>query len=560
VFIHQYTSYAPILIKSLNVELLQAKKLRQRGEKEMVEPISTGIAVAVSFLVQHTPDWLHTLQDTLLDKGKEVAMEEAKERWHEYRDEKKNERDLLQHLEMTLKNAAEGGLARFDTPEERDQYRNILTFLSQSGSPHDLLCREALRLFTLSDSPDFTELAEKYNLRQRISALAEHRQHEEINAAPYLSSFFKALIAQLYADPFFRQQMSDVIKVRAALIAQQFLPEIVTALHHIEEAVAHDYTSEQVTKDVRAYATHIEKVFHRLKMVGIVLKDKNPDPELNGIFVPIRAAMQDQAIPEEKRYGSIVTLLERYPYLVLLGGPGSGKSTVTRHLAWSHTFANLSNSTMPNLHLLSGYPLPLRIELRRITEDRRQHAGYNFLSYASEVLLGREGIEINSQMFKNLLEQRKMLLLFDGLDEVATLDERRRLVEEIEHFADLYPGNYILVTSRPVGYDLARFADPQFSHAQVQEFDNEQIRLFLERWYTYVLRLSPIPHDDRQELETLLRTLKDNPRLHKLAVNPLLLTVITALHRYERLPDRRVLIYDSAPFRHSLDRLKEAEG
>jgi hypothetical protein len=29
-----------------------------------------------------------------------------------------------------------------------------------------------------------------------------------------------------------------------------------------------------------------------------------------------------------------------------------------------------------------------------------------------------------------------------------------------------------------------------------------------------------------------------------LAANPLLLTVITALHRYERLPDRRILVYD----------------
>ena len=32
--------------------------------------------------------------------------------------------------------------------------------------------------------------------------------------------------------------------------------------------------------------------------------------------------------------------------------------------------------------------------------------------------------------------------------------------------------------------------------------------------------------------------------MHKLAENPLLLTVITALHRYERLPDRRVQAYD----------------
>ena len=139
-------------------------------------------------------------------------------------------------------------------------------------------------------------------------------------------------------------------------------------------------------------------------------------------------------------------------------------------------------------------------------------------------------------MFKELLERRTMLLLFDGLDEVATLDERRLLVEEIEHFASCYPGNRVLVTSRPVGYELAPFSSQLFSRAQVQEFDNDQIRQFLERWYTHVLRLSPIPQDDQQELETLFETLKENTRLHRLAENPLLLTVITTLHRYERLP------------------------
>src|SRR5207245_1747875 len=102
-------------------------------------------------------------------------------------------------------------------------------------------------------------------------------------------------------------------------------------------------------------------------------------------------------------------------YVVLLGGPGSGKSTVTRHLAWSHASANLpdSSASLSDTPLLSGNPLPLRIELRRLTEDRRQHPDYNFLSYATGVLLAREGIEINPQMFKELLERRAMLLLFD---------------------------------------------------------------------------------------------------------------------------------------------------
>ncbi|MBA2679377.1 MAG: hypothetical protein H0U76_13385, partial [Ktedonobacteraceae bacterium] len=121
---------------------------------------------------------------------------------------------------------------------------------------------------------------------------------------------------------------------------------------------------------------------------------------------------------------------------------------------------------------------------------------------------------------------------------------RRMLVEEIEHFALSYPGNRVLVTSRPVGYDLTRISHPLFSHAEVQGFDDSQIRQFLNNWYTAVLRLSPIPQSEQEELNLLLTTLQENSRLHKLAENPLLLTVITVLHRYERLPDRRVLVYD----------------
>ncbi len=98
-------------------------------------------------------------------------------------------------------------------------------------------------------------------------------------------------------------------------------------------------------------------------------------------------------------------------------------------------------------------------------------------------------MEINSQMFKELLERRTMLLLFDGLDEVATLDERRLLVKEIQRFPSCYPGNRILVTSRPVGYELAPLSSQLFSHAQVQEFNNDQIRQFLERWYTRVFTI-----------------------------------------------------------------------
>src|ERR1051326_8889553 len=203
----------------------------------MPEPFT--IAVIIAFLVKNTPSWLDALRGTLLDKGKEVAIEKGKD----YAVGKGtgfirgllrlDEKEQQYHLDLVLKNTVERGLARFNTDKERVQYRAVLEFLTHPGPNSEALSREALRLFTLSDSPDFTMLSEKYNLRQRISAHAGHRQHEDVDAAPYLSSFFDALIAELYLDPYFRQRMSDVLGMRAAMSMQRSLTEVVTTLNQI---------------------------------------------------------------------------------------------------------------------------------------------------------------------------------------------------------------------------------------------------------------------------------------------------------------------------------------
>jgi hypothetical protein len=509
----------------------------------MADPI-TLIALA-AFITKNAPSWLTSLHGTILDKGQALLVDKGesfaltKSRSVVRRIFHLDEKEQLRHLEQALRNATERGLVTFDTLQERDLYRDILKTLSQPGPMGDTLRHEIMQLFTLEEIPDLTTLSEIYNRRQRLSNAA----HQDIDAGPYLKSFFTALWAELYADPYFKSQLSEALQLRAAQSMRQSLLDIINVLERIGETLEGSYSAEDFARNVDVYTSYIERTQHNLRIVGVVPKDQNSDPELSGIFVPLRIQLNKEGNNADDQIGALVSALEHSPCLVLLGGPGSGKSTATKYLAWSHATANQSSFALADMLLLSGQPLPLRIELRRLSEERKR-ANYDFLSFVSEVLLKRDGIDINPQMFKELLTRRCMLLLFDGLDEVATLEERLGLVNEIEHFALSYPGNRVLVTSRPVGYELARISHPLFSHAEVQNFNDDQIKQFLENWYTAVLRLSPIPQREQDELNLLLTTLKENPRLHKLAEIPLLLTVITALHRYERLPDRRVQLYD----------------
>ncbi len=509
-----------------------------------VDPIS----LTIVFLVKSASSWLPALGETLLNSDVEAGQDWLFGWFLRWR----KRREQVLHLQQALGKAAVRGVSSFRTPSERDQFRAILSVLAQPGFHNEELRREALRLFTLSDAPDLQALSDIYNRARRVQTLAQPQPSVVVDATPYLSAFFSALFNELYNDEVFGDQVRQVLDARAAKTTQERLPQIAegirdlaTGMRQLLQTMAPDYTTQQFEQDVTTYLSYVERTYDSLKLPRVIPEELgDQDAELEAIFVPQHILLIDAAQSRKQEYDSVTSLLQSSPYVVLLGGPGTGKSTVTRYLAWSHATVRLLHRATDNLSLLPGRPIPLRIELHDFSEISIQQPDISFFSYITEIVLARMNIQVAPQMFDILLKQNALLFLFDGLDEVVDAEERRRLIDAIEEVAQRYRGNSILVTSRPVGYELFGFSTRWFTHGTLQEFDDEQIHLFLSRWYTSVLRLSPLPYDDQKELESLYETLRGNPRLHTLARNPLLLTIITTLHRTERLPDRRVHVYD----------------
>ena len=55
------------------------------------------------------------------------------------------------------------------------------------------------------------------------------------------------------------------------------------------------------------------------------------------------------------------------------------------------------------------------------------------------------------QLLTRALAEGRCLLLFDGLDEVADRQARARLARSLVELARLFPGNRVIIGSRPAG-------------------------------------------------------------------------------------------------------------
>ena len=227
-------------------------------------------------------------------------------------------------------------------------------------------------------------------------------------------------------------------------------------------------------------------------------------------------------------------------YLVILGDPGSGKSTLARYILLS--ILNIHQDAKLN-ERFNGY-LPLLIELREFiglcSENKCKTFLDNFhhLGETQGYHLTREGIH------RYLKENENALVIFDGLDEVFDPKEWENINHMIAGFALDYPKVRIIVTSRIVGYKPNILSDAGFHHFTIQEFEEEQIKVFLDKWYSIAL------HENQEEIkekkERIIKSLEESPSIRQLAGNPLLLTILTIIGKHQELPRERWKLYDHA--------------
>ncbi|MEO1209551.1 MAG: HEAT repeat domain-containing protein, partial [Cyanobacteria bacterium J06638_20] len=223
---------------------------------------------------------------------------------------------------------------------------------------------------------------------------------------------------------------------------------------------------------------------------------------------------------------------------VLLGAPGSGKTTLMSYFA----VALSTGEGVDGLGLNAHY-LPILVRIR----DWIQSAQNGLLDYIRAFATEKLSVkDFPDGFFEHWLEAGKALILLDGLDEVANEARRDEVVNQIEVFlqAQSYRDNPAIITSRPAGYKQAYFRTEEFPHYDLLPFDQPKIDTFIQNWYDNRFRDRA---ESQRRQKTLKKALSERDRIQVLAKNPLLLTIIALIHRYEAyLPRDRHQLYNRA--------------
>ncbi|MEM7532948.1 MAG: HEAT repeat domain-containing protein [Chloroflexota bacterium] len=246
---------------------------------------------------------------------------------------------------------------------------------------------------------------------------------------------------------------------------------------------------------------------------------------------------------------SVAEALQQYPHLVVIGGPGTGKTTLTRWLAV--IFAQKQQATAAALgpHFAQNR-LPILLELRRFAprfeEAMKISNPPKLTTLIANFISGNAYYEDTPAWWiEDALTAGRCILLLDGVDEIANLGVRQSLSDALNAFmrtagADTQR-NLMLVTSRPHGFQHVGLGGT-FQTSEVKPFRAEDVVQFITHWYDNAYR--DFGDDYREEAQTLVEAIADNPRVTELATNPLLCTIIAIVYRNNRvLPNRRVELY-----------------
>jgi formylglycine-generating enzyme required for sulfatase activity len=320
-----------------------------------------------------------------------------------------------------------------------------------------------------------------------------------------------------------------------------------------------------IQNDLQKYYQKVEAMHGKVRFFGFS-KQFEIAIDLKDIYIPLSAVMNLQGMAKKQYMSSedalrcmeglheaqkdislpdafTIKRLENKRGLVILGDPGSGKTTHLKRL-----LIKCVREGSESIDLPEGM-IPIFLPLRYLSDK----AGS--LSDFIKELLGAPPFKLHERKFtQRLLRNDKLLFLLDGMDEVADIKQRERVKKWICDALVEFPGSFFVVTSRFAGYAPSVRLGGDFLEMHIRPFVEDQAAEFIRKWYRIIEEETnddlDLAHEKAQEQSTKLITKLKEPdfrsrRILEMTRNPMLLTNLCIVHWYRKtLPRDRAYLYD----------------
>ncbi|MHA7294985.1 NACHT domain-containing protein [Arthrobacter sp. HLT1-21] len=293
------------------------------------------------------------------------------------------------------------------------------------------------------------------------------------------------------------------------------------------------------------------------------------DVPADRVRVPRRLALAASSTTRLGGAAAYIAGKSPYPFTLVLGAPGQGKSTLSQFICQAFRIAFVPGQTAS----ASGLPeikdprFPIRFDLGDYAAwiqgydvfdksdtaqarkgKRRSAAKATIESFLAELMTHNSGRDIVTSIeVQELFERVPSLIVLDGLDEVGNAPDRKRIVKEIDLFCargkSYAVEPKVIVTTRPNSAGLEEPNPDIFEVISLGPLDAALRDEYLRKWCV----VHNVRGNDSRTLRRNFTEKTREPYIGELAGNPMQLTILLFLLRQhgDATPSQRTELYDA---------------